>query len=88
MPTIYTRSSDPNPDCNPGSTPEVGYITRIAIQISTFTRIQIKLIWIEIRVNSTVAIKSAVDAWDVLQCSKAVAKSGLHQTVKVACSSM
>ena len=36
--------------------------------------------------RSAVAIKSAVDAWDVLQCSKAVAKYGLHQTVKVACS--
>ena len=35
-----------------------------------------------------VAIKSALDAWDVLQCSKAVAKCGLHQTVKVACSSV
>ena len=31
-------------------------------------------------------IKSAVEAWDVAQCSKAVAKYELHQTVKVACS--
>ena len=38
--------------------------------------------------RSAVAIKSAVDAWDVLQCSKAVAKCGLHQAVKVACSSV
>ena len=38
--------------------------------------------------KSTVAIKSAVDALDVLQCSKAVAKFELHQTVKVACSSV
>jgi len=32
--------------------------------------------------------KKAVGVWDVLQCSKAVAKCGLHQTVKVACSSV
>ena len=34
------------------------------------------------------AIKSTVDVWDVLQCTKVVAKCGLHQTVKVACSSV
>ena len=38
--------------------------------------------------RSAVAIKSTVDAWDVLQCSKAVVKCRLHQTVEVACSSV
>ena len=33
-------------------------------------------------------MKSAVDAWDVLQCSKAVAKDGFHQTFKVASTSV
>jgi len=39
-------------------------------------------------VGLAVATKSVVDAWDVLQSSKAVAKCRLHQTVKVVCSSV
>ena len=42
MPTVYTRSSDPNLDCNPGSTHLrrlTGYVTRITIRISAFTQL-------------------------------------------------
>ena len=35
-----------------------------------------------------VAIKSAVEAWDALQCSRLLAKSVLHQTVTVTHSSV
>ena len=38
--------------------------------------------------EAPIAIRSAVDGQDVLQCSKPLAKCVLHQSLKVTCSSV